>query len=78
MDPENIEWRRPEEYWDDPMDPPRFFKSGASANDVKQGYIGDCWFISALSVLASRDELLKGVKSKIEFTDGGIDTETFN
>jgi len=33
---------------------------GAGANDVKQGSLGDCWFISALSVIVSRDELLRG------------------
>ena len=27
---------------------------------MKQGRIGDCWFIGALSVLATRDELLRG------------------
>jgi len=27
---------------------------------VKQGQIGDCWLIGALSVLATRDELLRG------------------
>jgi len=32
----------------------------ASANEVKQGALGDCWFIGALSVLATRDELLRG------------------
>lgn len=37
-----------------------FINEGASANDVKQGKIGDCWLISALSVLATRDELLTG------------------
>ena len=35
-------------------------KGDASANEVKQGALGDCWFIGALSVLATRDELLRG------------------
>lgn len=36
-------------------------QSGASSNDVKQSkYLGDCWFISALSLIASDDTKLRG------------------
>lgn len=43
----------------------------ASANEVKQGALGDCWFIGALSVLATRDELLRGQAELVppELTD---------
>jgi len=34
---------------------PRFYTGGAEANDVVQGQIGDCWFVSALSTLATDD-----------------------
>ena len=50
---------RPEEYLDEGVTP-KFVKGDASANEVKQGALGDCWFIGALSVLATRDELLRG------------------
>ncbi len=46
-----------------------FIIDGASANDVKQGKIGDCWLISALSVLATRDELLRGGIGKLEVSN---------
>lgn len=39
---------------------PKFIIGDASANDVRQGAFGDCWFIGALSVLATRDNLLRG------------------
>ena len=38
----------------------KFLQGDASSNEVKQGALGDCWFIGALSVLATRDELLRG------------------
>ena len=55
--PEECEWMRPEEFC---AEDPEFIHEGASANDVKQGRIGNCWFIGALSVLATRDQLLRG------------------
>lgn len=58
-DPANAEWLRPSEYLDAGQEA-HFVKGSASANEVKQGALGDCWFIGALSVLATRDELLRG------------------
>ena len=57
--PENIDWLRPSEYLDEGLTG-KFVKGDASSNEVKQGALGDCWFIGALSVLATRDELLRG------------------
>lgn len=31
------------------MDAPIVFHDGTAAGDVKQGQLGDCWFISAIS-----------------------------
>ena len=50
---------RPSEYLDAGQTG-HFLKGDASANEVKQGALGDCWFIGALSVLATKDELLRG------------------
>ena len=58
-EPENIAWRRPAEYLDEGKRGV-FIKGDASSNEVKQGALGDCWFIGALSVLATRDELIRG------------------
>lgn len=40
---------------------------------MRQGEIGDCWLIGALSVLATRDELLRGGVAKIK-NDFGEET----
>jgi len=40
---------------------PEVFDGGAASNDVMQSkYLGNCWFVSALSIIATNDLLLKG------------------
>lgn len=64
--PEQIWWIRPEEFVGSKNY--AFTHDEASSNEVIQGALGDCWFISALSVLATRDELLEGGLSKYKIT----------
>ena len=40
---------------------PQFFIDGASANDVRQGKEGDCWFMSALCTLSNKEGLIQKV-----------------
>jgi len=42
-----IKWRHLKEFCDHPV----LFDNTISCNDVKQGNVGDCWFISALNVI---------------------------
>ncbi|KAI6209373.1 Calpain-5 [Aphelenchoides besseyi] len=53
----DIVWKRPSDLVDDPQ----LFVEGASPNDVTQGILGNCWFVSACSALTHNEELLKKV-----------------
>lgn len=39
----------------------KVFGDGFNANDVEQGILGDCWFLSALSLLASQPVYLENI-----------------
>jgi len=65
-DPNDIEWAQAEELCD-PGETPQFVDDGAASSDCKQGNLGDCWFISAMSVLVTRDELLVGGQRGMEY-----------
>jgi hypothetical protein len=54
----------------------QFVDDGVASDDCKQGNLGDCWLISAMSVLANRDELLIGGRRGMELdADMIIDKE---
>ena len=67
----NIEWYP----LSDISDSAQFFSDGIESNDVIQGSLGDCWFISALSVLATKDYLLRGEFNEDILADKEIDSE---
>jgi hypothetical protein len=56
--PEDIDWVHAEDLSKDGH--AHFVLKGASASDCVQGVLGDCWLVSAMSVIATRDELLMG------------------
>jgi hypothetical protein len=56
--PKEIKWLRITEI--SKLKRPEFIDAGAETNDVIQGALGDCWFIGALSVLATEDKYLRG------------------
>ena len=68
---QNIKWYPLSEI----SDYAQFFSDGVESNDVIQGCLGDCWFISALSVLATKDYLLRGEFSDEILADKKIDEE---
>ena len=71
FNPDNVSWYGIKEINDNAT----FFYDGTESNDVLQGALGDCWFISALSVIATKDYLLRGEFNKGILEDGKIDEE---
>lgn len=66
---DNIQWLRPDQInpqeWTNNMRTPWAVFRDPKPNDVLQGALGDCWFITALSVLAEQPEYLMKVNLKI-------------
>jgi hypothetical protein len=40
-------------------DKPQFFVDGADSNDIVQGSLGDCWFLSALATMSTSQGLIE-------------------
>ncbi|ESO02633.1 hypothetical protein HELRODRAFT_66381 [Helobdella robusta] len=53
----SIYWQRPTEL----IRYPKFIVGSASRFDLDQGLLGDCWYVAAVSTLATRPELFKRV-----------------
>lgn len=57
-------WRRPNElrqHLENPSTTWKVFRHPISPSDISQGVLGDCWFLSALSVLAEKPQLLESI-----------------
>ncbi|XP_044282730.1 calpain-5-like [Varanus komodoensis] len=48
--PDGVSWKRPGELCSDP----RLFVDGISPRDLRQGSLGNCWFVAAASCLATK------------------------
>ena len=68
-DPKDVIFAFPDTLTDKPI---QFVDDGAASDDCIQGNLGDCWLISAMSVLATRDELLTGGRAGMEYDNDMI------
>lgn len=54
--PEAIEWRRPKDIWKG--ENIKVFGGGIDPNDINQGALGDCWFLSSMAAVAENPDLV--------------------
>ena len=55
-----VEWKRPHEICPENTDPV-MFADGASPGDIKQGILGDCWFLGSLLLQSTHADLLNNL-----------------
>jgi calpain-15 len=63
-----VVWRRPHEFFKGPFE----LFDIIEPNDIKQGMLGDCWLMCALSSLAEREELVRRLFITKEANEQGI------
>lgn len=71
VDPSLIEWYRTSEISKNPQ----FLCNTPDSSEVVQGALGDCWFISALAAIATKDHLIRGEFHESILDDGDINNE---
>lgn len=63
-----VKWKRPQEFMQNPV----LFENDVDPNDIKQGELGDCWFLSACACIAERPGLVKRLFITQEYNPEGI------
>jgi hypothetical protein len=64
-----IHWRRPHEFM---KKEPTIFEDDIDPNDIKQGFLGNCWFLCAVACLAERPALVRRLFITKEYNEEGI------
>jgi hypothetical protein len=56
-----LQWKRPEEFLGGGKKPELYANNSVDPDDIKQGQVGDCWFLSAVSVLCKKPEVAQRI-----------------
>jgi len=51
---DNLEWKRPAQVWKNKDY--QLFLNGIEPDDIRQGYLGNCYYLASLSALAEFPE----------------------
>jgi calpain-15 len=72
--PPPIIWRRPKDFLkDDAKDGKiQLYSDGIHASDIKQGALGDCWFLAALAALTEFHSTVEELLSNCVVNDDGV------
>jgi chemotaxis protein histidine kinase CheA len=70
-----LQWKRPEEFR--AMKNPTVFADGADPLDINQGSIGDCWLLSAMSVMTQRQQDLLNIFVTRDHSAAGVYSVNF-
>ena len=62
-------WKRPIEFM---YGEPRLFEDDANPNDIRQGALGNCWFLASIAALAESPALVKRLFITEEYNEFGI------
>ena len=60
MDMPMVEWKRPQEIVP-PDTVPCMYRDRLNPGDIKQGALGDCWFLGSLLIQSTNAELLNNL-----------------
>lgn len=65
---QQITWRRPEEVFNGPF---TVFDDNINPNDIKQGILGDCYFLAAMAAVAEHQDRIKKLFLSRDVTETG-------